>query len=91
MNVKRRGSIYSPKDSESGIDNKVTTARNRRHSSCQDSQKSWKEWYLEMHVKEYLERLKPENYVAEKVSNNKSAHFVAKIKKQIGSIMFSKG
>lgn len=70
--IRKRSSVYSVKDTESGSGSRISTATKRKLSNDQDnSKKSWKIWYVEMHIREYFENLKPTNYDAQMVSNNK--------------------
>ncbi|KAJ3654632.1 hypothetical protein Zmor_013807 [Zophobas morio] len=54
---------------KSSTTNSASSQRSRK--SSQEQQKSnkrtWKECFLEMHLREYLEKLKPEDYDAEKI------------------------
>lgn len=58
--------MHSTKDSDSGNSRK-SSVRLQSSSVQKVKKKSWKEWFVEMHVREYLMKLKPQNYDAEKV------------------------
>lgn len=65
-NHQKFNSVSTAKDSDSGS-SRSSTGKKRRSSYHSNRKKSWKEWYVEMYVREYLEKQKPENYDAEKV------------------------
>lgn len=55
-------------NSRESIKSSPSSAVSSRTIKNESRLKTWKELYLEMHIKEYLENLEPENYNPEKVS-----------------------
>lgn len=65
--VKVNNSRKSSNDNNNGTD---TSIKSRKSSMEEEPfKRSWKECFLEAHIREYLEKLKPEDYDAEKVCN----------------------
>lgn len=63
--VRKYSNVFSARNSVIGPSSRIPTPLKRRRRIT--GKKSWKDCYIEMHIREYLENLKPENYDAEKV------------------------
>lgn len=64
--IRKSSLVYSSKGSDrSGSSRNSTT--NRKSNYTDIEKKTWKQCYIEMHVRDYLEKLKPEQYNAEEV------------------------
>lgn len=65
------GGRSSLSDSQSSQSSQRSRGKNMGNKKSMDSNnRTWKEHYIEMYLKEYLENLKPEEYDAEKAKIN---------------------